>query len=201
MRLRQWAVAAALGAAVGAGVALAQPATGPGPGPGMMSGWGSSGGALGGPGTAWGGPGAAWGGGPRGMRGWGGGPGMMGSYGGPGMMGSYGGLRLGPALWQLDLSADQRQKIAAIREDTRRRNWDTMGAFHTERYRLASLYRADPSDPDAIAAELKKIDELRTTLVKAHVEADNKIRALLTPEQREKLRSYTSGWSDDDDDD
>ena len=198
MKVRQWAVAAALGAAVGAaigaGVALAQPATGPGPGPGMMSGWG-------GPGGAWGGPGGAWGGGPRGMRGWGGGPGMMGGYGGPGMMGGYGGPRLGPALWQLDLTADQQQKIGAIREDTRRRNWDTMGALHAERYRLASLYRADPSDPDAIAAELKKIDELRTTLVKARVEADNKIRALLTPEQREKLRTYTSGWSDDDADD
>ncbi|HEX8739271.1 MAG TPA: Spy/CpxP family protein refolding chaperone [Casimicrobiaceae bacterium] len=196
MRLRQWAVAAALGAAVGAGVALAQPATGPGPGPGMMGGWGGPG-MMGG----WGGPGAAWGGGPRGTRGWGGGPGMMGGYGGFGMMGGYGGPRLGPALWQLDLTADQQQKIGAIREDTRRRNWDTMGALHAERYRLASLYRADPSDPDAIAAELKKIDELRTTLVKARVEADNKIRALLTPEQREKLRTYTSGWSDDDEDD
>ncbi|MBS0325725.1 MAG: Spy/CpxP family protein refolding chaperone [Proteobacteria bacterium] len=189
MTPRRWAMTAAIGVVLAAGMALAQPAGAPGAGPAAASGgWGP--GMMGGHG------------------GWGGGPGMMGGYGGwgggPGMMGGYGrrggGPRLGPALAQLDLSADQQQKIAAIREDTRRKNWDTMGALHTERYRLANLYRADPSDPNAIADELKKVDALRSTLVKAHVEADNQIRAVLTPEQRTKLRAYTSRWLDDDGD-
>src|SRR6185437_12443576 len=52
----------------------------------------------------------------NGYGGWGGGPGMMNGYGSWG-----GGPRLGPALAQLDLSADQQQKIAAIHEDVRRK--------------------------------------------------------------------------------
>lgn len=172
----RWAMTAAIGAVLAAGMAFAQPAAAPGSGPAAANG-----------------------------SGWTRGPGMMGGSGGwgsgPGMMSGFGGRpRVGPALAGLDLSVDQQQKIAAIREDTRRKNWDTMGALHTERYRLANLYRADPSDPNAIADQLKKVDALRSTLVKAHVEADNQIRAVLTPEQRTKLRAYTSRWLDDDGD-
>lgn len=181
MKLRRSTMVTALGALFAAGVAFAQPAGAPGPG--MMNGYGGYGGRDGGPGMM------------GGYGGWGAGPGMMGGYGGWG-----GGPRLGPALAQLDLSADQQQKIAAIHEDVRRKNWDTMGSLHAERYRLANLYRADPSDPNAIADEEKKVDDLRRTLVKAHVEADNQIRAVLTPEQRTKLRAYTSRWLDDEGD-
>ncbi|HMA30670.1 MAG TPA: Spy/CpxP family protein refolding chaperone [Casimicrobiaceae bacterium] len=180
-----------LGMTLASAVALAQPAGGPGPGPGpggagpgMMRGYGA-----GAPADCYhyrGGPGA-WGGGPGAMRGYGAGPGWGPGSGGP--------------LSQLDLSADQEQKIAGIHEDLRRKTWDTMGQLQSERFKLRSLYMADKPDPNAIADQEKKVDELRRTMIKARVEASNQMRAVLTKEQRERLREYSPWWMEEGGDD
>jgi Spy/CpxP family protein refolding chaperone len=151
---------AAIGLAIVSGVALAQtdattPAPQPGPeyGPGMMRGYGMHGygpGMMGGcPGNGYGcyGPGMMGGYGPGygpGMMG-GYGPGMMGGY-GPGMMGGYGpgwgrggpgwGRGYGGIFSELDLSADQQQRIAKIQEDMRAKNWATMGELRSEQFKL-----------------------------------------------------------------
>ena len=167
-----------LGLAAAAAMAMGQPAgmAGPPPGygghPGMMDPYGG-----------------------------GGGPGMMGPYGdGPGMMGGYGGWvrhgwgrgnRFHAALSQLDLTADQQEKIAKIHEDTRQTNWDAMGKLLSERFKLRGLYLADKLDANAIVEQQKKIDELRRVMIKAHVEMENQIDGLLTQDQREQLRSVT----------
>ena len=210
MKRDMWTKAAvALAMAIASGAVLAQPAGGPGtgpgpgagPGPGMMRGYGGGPGALGGcddergygRGPAMmregrgGGPGA-WGEGPGMMREWRGGPGMM--RGGPG----------GPFL-QLDLTPDQHEKIAGIREDMRRKTWDTVGQLHSEQFKLRHLYAADKPDPNAIADQQKKIDDLRRTMVKARVETANQIQAVLTKEQRERLREFGPRWMEGDGDD
>ena len=134
----------------------------------------------------WHGPGAGPGYGP-GM-----GPGMMG--GGPG----YGGGR-GPGMMQggrgallqgLGLNDDQRMKIARIREDTRSKNWDVMGQVQAERFRLREMYAADKLDPAAITEQQRKVDDLKRQVLRARLEARNQVSALLTPEQRQKLRSF-----------
>jgi Spy/CpxP family protein refolding chaperone len=169
--------AAALAAAVGA--ALAQ---GPGYGPG----------------------GGGYGYGPGMMGGYGYGPGMMGGYGyGPGMMGGYGrgGRGFGyRGLAGLDLSGEQREKIAALQEENLRKNWDTMGRMRSERFKLRSLYDADKVDPNAVAEQEKKVDELRAQMIKSHVEMRNQIAAILTPEQRKQFRQYGPWWLEQDED-
>ncbi|MGE5171416.1 MAG: Spy/CpxP family protein refolding chaperone [Rudaea sp.] len=220
---------AALGLAIVSGAAMAQtdattPAPGQGPnyGPGMMRGYGY--------GMHGYGPGMMGGYGPGMMGGYGYGPGMMGGYGGPGMMGGYGygpgmmggygygpGMMGGPgwgrgygggpgwgrggALSQLDLTADQQEKIAKIQEEMRAKNWSTMGELRSEQFKLRSLYNADNPDANAIAEQQKKVDELRRTLIKSRVDAHKQMAAMLTKEQRAQLRAMGPWWLDDETDD
>jgi Spy/CpxP family protein refolding chaperone len=128
------------------------------------------------------------------------GPGMMGGYGyGPGMMGGYGpgygrGYGPGGGLASLGLSAEQREKIAAIQEENRKANWSTMGQMRSEQFKLRQMYNADKVDSAAVADQQKKVDELRRQMLKSHVDARNQINAILTPEQRKQFRQYGPWW-------
>jgi Spy/CpxP family protein refolding chaperone len=175
-----------------AGSAAAQPyGPGYGGGPGMMRGY------EGGPGMMRG-----YEGGPGMMRGYEGGPGVMRGY-GPGPMGGngpgagtmgrgYGAAGVG------DLTDDQRDKIAKIQEDARRKNWDTMGQLRSEQFRLRGLYSADKLDSEAIADQQRKVDELRRTMIKSRVETHNQVNSILTPEQRKQLRGQGPWWLQED---
>lgn len=158
-------------AGASAGVALAQgpgywqgqddgPGYGPGMGPGIMGGHG-------------GGP-------SQGM-----GPGMMHGH-GAGMMRGRG-ERMAQTL---GLSEDQRAKVRRIMEDTRRKNWDVLGQIQSERFKLREMVRGDKVDPNAAIEQKRKIDDLRRQIMGARLEARNQVLALLTPEQREKARSF-----------
>ncbi len=75
------------------------------------------------------------------MGGGGYGPGMMGGGGyGPGMMGGHGPgggmMGFGP-LGALDLKDDQRDKIFAIQEEARTKNFGTMTQMRAEQYKMA----------------------------------------------------------------
>jgi Spy/CpxP family protein refolding chaperone len=127
------------------------------------------------------------------------GPGMMGGYGyGPGMMGGYGGggrgFGPGGGLGALDLSSEQRDKIAAIQEENRRKNWDAMGQMRTEQFKLRQMYNAEKIDSNAVAEQQKKVDELRRQMLKSRVDAHNQISAILTPEQRKQFRQFGPWW-------
>src|SRR4029077_4407028 len=108
--------------------------------------------------------------GPGMMGGNGYGPGMMGGGYGPGMMGGYGG-----GLASLNLSAEQREKIASVQEENRKANWSTMGQMRSEQFKLRQMYDADKADSGAIADQQKKVDELRRQMLKSHVETRNQI--------------------------
>jgi len=90
------------------------------------------------------GPGG-WGGGygPGMMGGWGGGygPGMMGGGMGPGMMWGPG----GGALADLDLSKEQRDKIAEIQGEVRRQHWAMMRGMQQQEWHMADAWRDDGS--------------------------------------------------------
>ncbi|MDZ4075828.1 MAG: Spy/CpxP family protein refolding chaperone [Hylemonella sp.] len=174
---------AALSAAVP--LAQAQPARSESPregyGPGMMGGYG-------GPGQGPYGPGM--------MRGqgqtYGYGPGMMGG----GMMGGggmIGGMGLGP-LQALDLNEQQQTRINQIRDETRRKNWDTMGKLMDEQARLRDLFAAEKRDPAAIGKQSMKMADLRRQMLEASIESHNRIEALLSKEQKDQLRSFRRGW-------
>ena len=128
------------------------------------------------------------------MQGEGHGPGMMQGYGhgpgmgmgmmegqggrGPGMMGAYG----------LDLSPEQEDKVLAIREEHRRKNWDAMGKLEGEEYKLRRLENAGSPDTKAIVEQQKRVDELRREMLASRLEMRKEMEAVLTPEQRKQLR-------------
>jgi Spy/CpxP family protein refolding chaperone len=119
---------------------------------------------------------------------------MMGGY-GPGMMGGYGpGYGPGGGLAALNLSSEQRDKIASIQEENRKANWNAMGQMRAEQFKLRQMYNADKIDSNAVIEQQKKVDELRRQMVKSHVEARNQINAILTPEQRKQFRQYGPWW-------
>jgi len=130
------------------------------------------------------------------------GPGMMGGGGyGPGMMGGHGPgggmMGFGP-LGALDLKDDQRDKIFAIQEEARTKNFGTMTQMRAEQYKMAKMYNAEKADPKLIGEQQKKVDELHRQMIQSRVETRNEIEAVLTPEQKKQLRQYASWWMQQD---
>jgi len=147
------------------------------------------------------GPGYGYGPGMMGGYGPGYGQGMMGGYGpgyGPGMMRGYGrGYGYGYGLAALNLTQEQADKIAAIREDVRRKNWDTMGQMHSEIFKLRRMYYSDNADPKAVSEQQKKVDDLRRQMITSHLESRKQIESVLTPEQRKQFKQSGPWWLED----
>lgn len=165
-----------------------------GHGPGMMGSYQGyrQGGAYGWEGYGrpdrdWGPMGPMMGYGGQGMMGYGG-NGMMG-YGGPGMMG-YG----GHAFRMLDLNEQQRSKLSQIHDEVRKKNWELMGKLLDEQAVMRELFSADKRDPAAIGKQSMKVAELRRQLLEASVDAHNRMEALLSKDQKERLRRIGRGW-------
>jgi Spy/CpxP family protein refolding chaperone len=182
-------ITAAIAAAIFATTAWAQG------GPGMMGGYGPGYGM--GPGMM-GSYGSGYGMGPGMMGGYGPydygmGPGMMGGYGpggygmGPGMMGGYGPEGYNP----LKLSDEQRDKVAGIQEEFRRKEWALMGSMHELQFRGRGTEA--PSDAEARKIYQASAD-LRKQMFENSLDARKRIDAVLTKEQREQLRR---GWRGD----
>jgi Spy/CpxP family protein refolding chaperone len=166
MRVRNILLATAASLLV-AGAAVAQPY-----GPGMMGGYG-------------GGPGA-YGMGPGMMGGYGGGPGGYGM--GPGMMWGYG----ADAYAGLNLSAEQRQKIADIQEQTSKAMWQLMGTMHDQGYHMYGMFGPGAGDEQAARKAYDAMAATQKAMFELQLGARKKIDAVLTQEQREQLRRY---WS------
>ena len=135
----------------------------------------------------------------QGAYGYGMGPGMMGGYGadygmGPGMMGGYGagyGMRPGMRGYgsraDLNLTAEQRGKIAKIENDVRRKHWELMGKMQDEQSLMNELDHSDQRDDAALSKSYRNISELRHQMFDISLSARRQIDAVLTKEQREKL--------------
>lgn len=163
------------------------PGYGAGPGPGAMGYGGMMGGGYG-PGMS--GPGMMGGGYGMGQGMMGGGAGM-----GPGMMGFTGG---GPGMTDgpfasLDLTNEQRDKLAKIRSDQRKRQWDTMGKMMDEQERLNELYATDTPDPKQVGAVYGNIGKLQQQMAESRAEAWNRMQSVLTPEQKEQFKQSRRG--------
>lgn len=153
--------------------------------------------------------GAAYGMGPGMMSGYGGG--MMGGYGagrqgaggGYGMMPGCGGYGMGPGMMMggfwgsgLDLTDEQQAKINKIQDETRRAHWALMGAMMDQQAKLRDLYAAPKQDSAAIDEAYKSLGKLQQEMFSSSVEAQKRMEALLTQEQKEQLRNYwrRGGW-------
>ena len=170
---RRYIMGAALAAALAVAVPLAG-AQGPGYGygPGMMG--GSAGGGYG-----------------PGMMGGGYGQGMMGGGYGPGM-GGYG--RGGGPMAALNLTDEQQDKLFALQEANRKKNWDTMSSMRTEMFKLRRMYNAESVDSKALLEQQKKVDDLRRQVLASRLDMRKQMESVLTPEQRKQMRQFGPWW-------
>ena len=67
---------------------------------------------------------------------------------------------MGPGMGYWNLSAEQRDRVAAVREEHRGKHWATMDALRTEQWKLRDLHAAK-ADAATIAEQQKKVDALR----------------------------------------
>ena len=90
----------------------------------------------------------------------------------------------------LNLSEDQRDKIAAIQKQARKDQWDLMTQMREEQYKMQELYYAQRPDPSAINAQAAKIEQLQRKMVQANINAQKQVESVLTPEQREQMQRW-----------
>ena len=103
-----------------------------------------------------------------------------------GMMG-YG------AIGALDLTKDQRAKINKIQDDMRKQHWALMGKMMDEQTKLRDLYDEEKLDAKKISAVSDAVHALRKQMMESRIEATNRMREVLTKEQREQLNTSTRG--------
>ena len=119
-----------------------------------------------------------------------GGPGAMGMGHGMGRGGRFmrhGGF--GPMLMrELDLTAEQRDKMKASRERQERKAIQARADIQLARLDMRKLMDAEKPDTKAIEAQIDKIAGLRAGLEKSNVTTMLEFRASLTPDQQKKLR-------------
>ena len=113
------------------------------------------------------------------------GPGMMGGgmMTGPGMMG-------GPMMASLKLTDQQEDKLFALHEQMRAKNFATMGKVHAEQFKMYRLTKGENVDSKAVVEQQKKIDDARREMFATHLEMRKQVEAILTPEQRKQLKQY-----------
>lgn len=109
-------------------------------------------------------------------------PGMMG-YGHMGS-GMGGGMR---AIMQLNLNDTQRKSAREIHRQHRRDNWSRMGEMMDLQDKLEELYDAATPDAKAIGEVYAALFEIKRKRIESTIQAQNKMRALLTKEQQKTL--------------
>jgi len=115
--------------------------------------------------------------------GYGMGPGMMGGY-GPGMMGGYGG---GYGYGNVELTSEQRAKVAEIQDQFRKKQWALMQSMQQARWNQADAYRDGKLDEKAARQSFEAMSTLRQQMFENSLEARKSFDAVLTPEQRKQL--------------
>jgi len=125
-------------------------------------------------------PGGGWGRGPDGM-----GP--------PGHRRGMGGMRggaMGMAFRQLDLSDEQKKRMADIRDRQQRTAIRARADMSIAELDLRKLMRADTPDRRAIESQIEKIGSMRTSMQKSRVGTMFDMRTVLTQEQRDQLKQW-----------
>ncbi|MDP2109459.1 MAG: periplasmic heavy metal sensor [Thiobacillus sp.] len=133
---------------------------GSGMGMGMMGGMGPGMGMMGGMGSGMGG----------GMDGF-----------GPGMMG------MGP-MAMLDLSDAQTAQLQKIQAEFMKAQRPLMRRIWDEKKQLWNLKNAEKPDPAAVGKAYSKLADLQRQALEAHIDAENKMAAVLTREQQAQMR-------------
>ena len=108
-----------------------------------------------------------------------------------GMMAGHMGFGM---LSTLNLSKDQQKQIDKLHDDMRKKHWSIMGEIMNLETKLRDEYQADKPSTKAVGEIYDEISSLQKQIVVGRVETMNKVRDLLTDEQREKLNSRQRGY-------
>lgn len=92
---------------------------------------------------------------------------------------------------QLGLSAEQVQRLEALRSEFQKETIRRSADLQVAELELGELLRQDPVDLAKAEAALRKLEGLRTELRLARLKAIEQGKAVLTPEQRQKLDTLT----------
>jgi len=131
------------------------------------------------------------------------GPGHMGYGMGPGMMGGYGMMGMDPGvlgygqlgpIGMLDLKDDQIKQISKIQDDLVKRHRDLMQKVWEQQDQLGKLYYAEKRDDTAIKKAYAKLNDLQKEMLDARLDADKRIEALLSKEQKEQMQRGYRRW-------
>lgn len=111
------------------------------------------------------------------------GMGPMGGMGGfgPGMMG------MGP-MAMLDLSDAQTAQLQKIQAESMKMHRPLMRQMWAEQEKLQALMNVEKRDPTAIGKAYDKLANLQRQALEAHIDAENKMTAVLTREQQAQMR-------------
>jgi Spy/CpxP family protein refolding chaperone len=101
-----------------------------------------------------------------------GGPATMGGH---GMMGGH--VDGGPTL-----SVEQRKQMSRIQTALRKHNWALQGDIIDARGELFDLYIEETPNAKKIGAVYAKIFDLRRQMIEATIDAQNRVRAIVTTE-------------------
>jgi Spy/CpxP family protein refolding chaperone len=99
------------------------------------------------------------------------------------------GARLEENLRELDLEPAKLEEILALIADSRREGEAQREQLRGALQEMRALLETDLPDEAAVMAQAEQIGELRTEAQKAMLHTLLAVRAQLTPEQREQLRS------------
>ena len=93
---------------------------------------------------------------------------------------------------KLNLSAEQVKALETLRSEFQKEAIKRKADLQVAKVELRDLQRREPVDLEAIEAKVKQIEALRTELRLARIRTIEKGKAVLTPEQRNKLESLGS---------
>jgi Spy/CpxP family protein refolding chaperone len=120
----------------------------------------------------------------------------MGGY-GPGMMGGRGGSPMGPGMmWGysrsayagIDLTPDQRKKIAEIEDQASQAQWKLMGSMHQQGFQMHESFAPGGVDEATARKAFDSMSGTRKAMFELMLDASKRMDAVLTKEQRDQLR-------------
>jgi Spy/CpxP family protein refolding chaperone len=98
---------------------------------------------------------------------------------------------------ELNLSDDQKERIASVREEHQRERIQSQADLRLARLEFRKLTRAENPDQDAIEDQIDRMASIRAEMMKSRVGQRLEVREILTPEQRNQLRSGRDGETDE----
>lgn len=103
----------------------------------------------------------------------------------PGMMGGYG--YGGPYSGGSDLTKEQAEKIDKIRDDLAKKETPLLQQIFEEKRKLQDMYSSG-ADPSALDQAYRKTTDLERQVFNARADAQKRMNAALTKEQRERMQ-------------